>query len=93
MADATRRLVRVNPRGTTRTCNKCGHLNDKLPLSQRAFLCAACGHTDDRDVNAAKNILGRGMALRVTAEVQEWEHSKVNMKRWVVKKQGSYQCR
>ena len=43
---------------TSKTCGKCGHLNNKLGGS-RTFNCRACKHTEDRDVHAARNILLR----------------------------------
>jgi putative transposase len=39
---------------STKTCNRCGLVND-IPLSQRVYKCE-CGHVEDRDVNAAKNL-------------------------------------
>ena len=41
---------------TTKLCTECGH---KVDLTQydRTFVCPACGHTEDRDVHAAKNML------------------------------------
>ncbi len=48
---------------TTKTCSACGTLQEAVPLSQRVFECAACGHTEDRDLNAAKNILAAGLAV------------------------------
>ena len=49
---------------TSRTCSACGTLRTDLSLSERVFRCADpdCGHTADRDVNAAKNILAAGLA-------------------------------
>lgn len=32
-------------------------------LSQAHFQCVACGHMDHADINAAKNILRRGLTL------------------------------
>ena len=41
---------------TTNTCNQCGYINEyKLPITKRIFKCESCGHTVDRDVNAAIN--------------------------------------
>jgi putative transposase len=48
---------------SSKTCSACGTTKTKMPLSQRVFGCAACGHTEDRDVNAAKNILAAGLAV------------------------------
>lgn len=44
-----------SPQCTTRTCAICGHVNPKLPLSERNLTCESCGITIDRDVNAAMN--------------------------------------
>ena len=47
----------INPAFTSQTCSMCGkELETKLRLSQRTFKCP-CGHIEDRDINAAKNIL------------------------------------
>jgi putative transposase len=52
-----RSLYIINPANTSQICNKCGtKLGHKLKLSQRIFKCT-CGHEEDRDINAAKNIL------------------------------------
>ena len=53
-------VVRVDARGTTNECSECGVETSK-PLWVREHSCPACGHTEDRDLNAAKNILSRGM--------------------------------
>jgi putative transposase len=53
-------VEKVNPDGTTKECAVCGVETDK-PLWVREHSCPACGHTEDRDLNAAKNILNRGL--------------------------------
>ena len=57
--------------GTSLTCSRCGYVGPPLPLSVRTFRCAACGHVEDRDVNAAVNIKGLGLALRRDAALVE----------------------
>lgn len=54
------RVVKVNPYGTTQDCSGCGR---KVPkdLSIRTHECQNCSTVLDRDVNAAKNILQRGI--------------------------------
>ena len=45
---------------TTQTCNHCGYRHtgsEKLTLSDRTITCNNCGHVEDRDINAARNIL------------------------------------
>jgi putative transposase len=58
---AGRSVVFVNPRGTTQECSGCGEVVPK-DLSVRVHECPHCGLKLDRDLNAALNILGRGLA-------------------------------
>ena len=63
-ASAGGQLVRVDPKHTTQRCSNCGGLPDKaLTLKDRWYECTHCGYRDDRDVNAAKNVLLKGLAL------------------------------
>ena len=48
---------------TSQTCNACGYVDAKNRDGER-FYCLACGHVADADVNAAKNILAKGLATR-----------------------------
>jgi putative transposase len=45
---------------TSKTCGRCGVLNQKLG-GNKTFRCASCGLVADRDVHAARNILMRGL--------------------------------
>ena len=54
-------LFRSDPRHTSQTCNKCSHVARENRESQAIFKCVSCGHFDNADVNAAKNILVRGL--------------------------------
>ncbi|MEL6580207.1 MAG: RNA-guided endonuclease TnpB family protein [Cyanobacteria bacterium J06621_12] len=62
-----RKLVRIDrffP--SSKRCNHCGFVMDKLPLDIRSWDCPSCGTKDiDRDVNAGKNILAAGLAVIV----------------------------
>jgi putative transposase len=53
-------VVEVEPAGTSKKCASCGVETD-TPVWVREHSCPACGHTDDRDIHAAKNILNRGL--------------------------------
>lgn len=50
---------------SSKTCSACGALRGAVKLGQRTFTCpdSACGHVENRDVNAAKNILAAGLAV------------------------------
>jgi IS605 OrfB family transposase len=45
---------------SSKTCSGCGAVKAKLPLSERAYVCTACGMVADRDQNAALNLAGYG---------------------------------
>ena len=45
---------------TSKTCNKCHHVNRSLKLTEREWRCPSCGAILDRDLNAAINIERRG---------------------------------
>lgn len=52
-------------KGTTCTCNNCGHKNPHLQLTERFFVCEKCGFgksiSIDRDFHAAKNCYDQGI--------------------------------
>jgi len=55
-----RAVVKVDPKNTSQNCSSCGHKVPKT-LSTRQHNCFHCGLSLDRDVNAALNILHRGL--------------------------------
>jgi len=55
------KMVRVDPKGTSQECSSCGAAVKKN-LSVRMHKCD-CGFEMDRDVNAAINILHRGISV------------------------------
>jgi putative transposase len=40
---------------SSKTCSKCGNIQP-MPLSERVFVCEACGNSCNRDLNAAINL-------------------------------------
>ena len=54
---------------STKTCSNCGVVDSDLSLSDRTYHCSDCGHTQDRDLNAAMNLkqLAAGHAERLNA--------------------------
>lgn len=57
-------FITVNPKNTTQTCHVCGHImkgEEKLTLKDREWTCPTCGSHHIRDVNAAINILNKGL--------------------------------
>jgi putative transposase len=53
-------VVAVNPAYTTQDCSSCGH-RTKKSLSTRTHSCSRCGLVMCRDLNAALNILKKGL--------------------------------
>jgi IS605 OrfB family transposase len=49
-------VVLVNPKYTSQCCNACLHIEKGNRKSQAEFKCWRCGHEDNADSNAAKNI-------------------------------------
>lgn len=60
-------VITIDPRNTSRTCNKCGHCDKKNRKSRSKFKCVICGHEEDADLNAAKNIRKKGHISRPIA--------------------------
>lgn len=48
---------------SSKTCSNCGWKNSELTLLRRVFNCPECGHSIDRDLNAAINIERIGLSL------------------------------
>ena len=61
-------VAQIDPRFTSQQCHACGHTAPGNRESQAVFRCQSCGHEDHADVNAARNILARGLLL-TTSEV------------------------
>jgi putative transposase len=55
--------IEVPARNTSLECPACGHVSRDNRPSRAVFLCAACGHEDHPDRNAAINIRERGIKL------------------------------
>ena len=64
-----RLVVLVSPQYTSMDCSECGH-RQEMALDVRTYSCPVCGNTMDRDVNAARNILERGL-LQVGRDTTE----------------------
>lgn len=46
---------------SSKRCHSCGRVKEKLALSERTFVCAACGLVCDRDANAAWNLVPQAL--------------------------------
>lgn len=51
----------VHPAFTSQTCSECNYVDKESRKSQAIFECTACGHKENADLNAAKNIMRKGI--------------------------------
>ncbi|MBW4549806.1 MAG: transposase [Aphanocapsa sp. GSE-SYN-MK-11-07L] len=63
--------VAVAPQYTSQTCSSCGETVKKT-LSTRTHICPHCGHVQDRDHNAAINILKKGLHTVGHTGIKAW---------------------
>ena len=63
VAETGNRVIFVNPAYTSQQCSSCGTIVPK-DLSVRVHECPHCGLRMSRDMNAAINILNRGLGLQ-----------------------------
>jgi len=62
-AQRNKLVLKVSPYNSSNECAACGHTAPENRRSQAQFCCAKCGHADNADVNAAKVLKKRGVAL------------------------------
>jgi putative transposase len=82
LAQRGAQLVEVDSRYTSQACAECGSIDRANRPDQATFACLSCGHTDNADINAARNIhQARSLAVeppkrtlrRVGKRKQLWE--------------------
>jgi putative transposase len=56
------KVVAIDPRYTSQTCSRCGHVRRSNRRSQLRFVCRACGFELNADLNAARNIARKYLA-------------------------------
>lgn len=58
---------------SSKTCNKCGWINNQLTLKDRNWTCTECGEIHNRDFNAAINILNEGYRINISDGTSDYE--------------------
>ena len=56
------KVVYIDPRNTSRTCPKCGHIDKKNRPTRNLFCCTACGYSAPADNVASENIRRAAMS-------------------------------
>jgi len=69
-------VIFVDPKYTSQQCSVCGFISKENRKSQSEFVCLTCGHSENADINAAKNIALRAavnqpVALHSSNQVEE----------------------
>lgn len=59
------RLIWMPPQYTSQRCSVCGHVDKENRKTQANFTCLSCGHSENADVNAAKNVLNLALQAPV----------------------------
>ena len=57
---------------SSKTCSKCGWINNNLTLNDREWICK-CGEKHDRDINASINILNEGYRKNISDGTSDYE--------------------
>ena len=67
---------------SSKTCSKCGWINNQLTLKDRNWTCPECNSVHDRDFNAAINILNEGYRKNISDGTSDYERgAKINPKK------------
>jgi putative transposase len=56
-------VLYIDPRGTSKTCPRCGHATRSNRPDQGHFRCVSCGYQANADMVAARNIAAAGASL------------------------------
>jgi putative transposase len=61
-------VVLICARNTSRQCSKCGYTDKRNRKTQDKFVCLRCGHAENADLNAARNIASRAYVITPIVE-------------------------
>ena len=61
-------VVCICARNTSRQCSKCDYTDKRNRKTQDKFVCLSCGHAENADLNAARNIASRAYVITPIVE-------------------------
>jgi putative transposase len=71
-ASAGKVCLQIDPKHTSQSCSECGtQAEAKLGLENRTFVCTKCGLKLDRDTNAARNIVKKGVVCAFGLKIEK----------------------
>lgn len=62
-------IVKVPAAYTSQRCSACRTVDPESRESQAVYRCTTCGHTENADVNAAKNVLADGLSVSACGDL------------------------
>ena len=68
-------VVAIPPQYTSQRCSCCGYVSRDSRMTQAKFECVECGHSENADINAARNILAAGHAVLACGERVQLDRS------------------
>lgn len=73
---------KINPKYTSSRCNKCGHIHrskdkEEWRPEQQDFICQSCGHRENADLNAARNIATPNIEKIIQNKIYEIVHEEL----------------
>ena len=68
-------VIAIPPQYTSQKCSCCGHVSRDNRMTQAKFECVVCGHSENADINAARNILAAGHAVLACGETVQSDRS------------------
>ncbi|MFX0184518.1 MAG: RNA-guided endonuclease InsQ/TnpB family protein [Candidatus Hodarchaeota archaeon] len=79
-----KRATLIDEQGTTKTCSVCGHIKERMSLSERIYQCEMCGIVRDRDQNSAINIMKRFLSHNALWTGYQYFLSRIDNLRYTV---------
>ncbi len=61
-------FLAIPPRNTSNRCSHCGYIAKENRRTQSKFACLQCDHSENADLNAARNIHAAGLAVLASGE-------------------------
>ena len=65
------RFIKTPYAYTSQACNRCGGVDPENRKATARFKCVRCGHEDDAQINAAKNVLAVALKIQADPEAAE----------------------